>query len=517
MLNKCKKLLTMLFCSMLVVTLLSMPTFAQEENDSKKEITQENVLTGNQKVFIKGLDAGPAVTKTIIKLNDVVKADSVDKNDFVVEEEKNATVNGNNDEIEIVKTNRTIEDIYVSNENGNRVNTDSNYITIEMYGSPKEGSPFIYTGLNNWCNPYNLNITLVGEINTENGVVDSVVIDPSIDLAGDGKICPQIENFNFNKYSATDGQTYSYADYVPATDNKKNPLIIWLHGGGEGGSDPQITLLANKASNYASKDFQEEMGGAYVLVPQCPTKWMYDETGNYQYGDKGSFYADGLFELIQKYVNENSDIDKNRIIIGGCSNGGYMTIELLLKHPTYFSAAFPICEAFWDKYISDEQINSIKDIPMWFTYAKTDNNTVAVKEECSIPTIERLKKAGAKDLHVSVIEKVLDENKEFNKDGLPYQNGDEMYEYDGHWSWIYVHNNWLKDGEMSIWSWLSKQAKTSDIQDVIDTNNPTNNQDALSPSTSVKTGDNNYTLLILGIVISTAGLIYSIKTQKKYI
>lgn len=89
-----------------------------------------------------------------------------------------------------------------------------------------------------------------------------------------------------------------------------------------------------------------------------------------------------------------------------------------------------------------------------------------------------------------------------------------MYEYDGHWSWIYVHNNWLKDGEMSIWSWLSKQAKTSDIQDVIDTNNPTNNQDALSPSTSVKTGDNNYTLLILGIVISTAGLIYSIKTQK---
>lgn len=88
MLNKCKKLLTMLFCGMVVVTLLSMPTFAQEENDSKEEITQENVLTGNQKVFIKGLDAGPAITKTIIKLNDVVKADSVDKNDFVVEEEK---------------------------------------------------------------------------------------------------------------------------------------------------------------------------------------------------------------------------------------------------------------------------------------------------------------------------------------------------------------------------------------------------------------------------------------------
>ena len=70
---------------------------------------------------------------------------------------------------------------------------------------------------------------------------------------------------------------------------------------------------------------------------------------------------------------------------------------------------------------------------------------------------------------------------------------------------------------MSIWSWLSKQEKISDIQDISDQNNPTNNQNTLSPSTSVKTGDNNYTLLILGAVISSASFIYSIKTQKEYI
>lgn len=70
---------------------------------------------------------------------------------------------------------------------------------------------------------------------------------------------------------------------------------------------------------------------------------------------------------------------------------------------------------------------------------------------------------------------------------------------------------------MSIWSWLSKQEKISDIQDISDQNNPTNNQNTLTPSTSVKTGDNNYTLLILGAVISSASLIYSIKTQKEYI
>ena len=42
-----------------------------------------------------------------------------------------------------------------------------------------------------------------------------------------------------------------------------------------------------------------------------------------------------LFELIETYVKSNEDIDTNRIIIGGCSNGGYMTMEMILKHPDY--------------------------------------------------------------------------------------------------------------------------------------------------------------------------------------
>lgn len=448
----------------------------------------KNVATGTQKVFVKGLDAGPAVTKSIIKLDKVVDHESVDKDDFQVEEEKDTTLNYTTGETGIVKNNRTILNAYTSNANGDKTNEDSNYVTIEMYGSPKEGSPFIYspiTGLNNWCSTYKLNVDLTGEITSEDTTIQDVSVEPNIDVAGNDKICPQIEEFNYSTYTAKDSVEYHYADYSPAKDNKKNPLVIWLHGGGEGGVDPQITLLANKASNFASKEFQNEMKGAYVLVPQCPTKWMNDETGQYQYGDKGSVYKEGLFELINNYVEENDDIDRNRIIIGGCSNGGYMTLEMLFAHPDYFSAAFPICEAFWNKYISDEQIDSIKNIPMWFTYAKTDTNKVAVKEECSIPTIERLKKANAKDLHVSELEKVVDESKQFNKDGLPYNDGDELYEYNGHWSWIYAQNNWLKDGDLTLWSWLSNQRKISDNNENTNTSKPSSN----TITNSVKTGD----------------------------
>lgn len=492
--------------------------FKKDINTGKTIMVDETVLTGTQKAYVAGIDAGPVVTKTIIKLNETVKASSVEKDDFTVTEEKNTTINWTTGEIGIVKNNRTITDAYVSDKDGNKVSNDSNYVTIQMYGSPKEGSPFIYnmlTGLNSWCNPYKLNIDLVGALTTNDEEVYTIDIEPSIDVAGDGKICPQIANFNIDSFKAKDSNEYHYADYSPEKDDKKNALVIWLHGGGEGGSDPQIPLLGNKASNYASEQFQKEMDGAYVLVPQCPSKWMNDETGKYQYGDKGSIYADGLFELIQNYVNSNDDIDKNKIIIGGCSNGGYMTIELLLKHPDYFAAAFPICEAFWNKYITDDQITSIKDIPMWFTYSKTDKNAVAVKEECSIPTIERLQKANPKDLHVSVLEKVVDENKEFNIDGLPYQDGDEMYEYNGHWSWIYAHNNWLKDGTMSFWTWLSKQGKQiisveeSKTNDVKVTTN-----DKLSTK-AIKTGDESQILLygMMTLIASNAFIALKRKLQ----
>ena len=33
-------------------------------------------------------------------------------------------------------------------------------------------------------------------------------------------------------------------------------------------------------------------------------------------------YAESLFEMIDAYVKANDDIDPNRVIIGGCSNGG---------------------------------------------------------------------------------------------------------------------------------------------------------------------------------------------------
>lgn len=466
------------------------------------------VASGSQKAYIVGDDWGPAVTKTVIELNKVIDSDSIYASNFKVVEEKEATIDWDTGEIGIITADRKVTNAYTSDAYGNQTTAASRYVTIEMYVSPDEGSPFIYnlkTGFNSWCNPYKLHVSLAkgATLTAGDQVINDLAIEANIDVAGDGKICPQGEQFEMKSYTTSDGTKYSYAEHIPATDSKKNALVIWLHGAGEGGTDPYIDILGNEVTALVSGEFQDLFEGAYVLAPQSPTMWMDDGTGNYQNGDKGSMYADSLFEMIDAYVKANDDIDPNRVIIGGCSNGGYMTMEMVLKHPTYFAAAFPICEAFQDQYITDEQINAIKDMPIWFTYARNDETVDPTL--CTEPTVARLLAAGAKNIHVSAFDDVHDTTGRFTDEaGNPRQ-------YNGHWSWIYFDNNECYDENgVNAWQWLAKQIKTNIPVEVpaVDPNIPSK----VTPS--VKTGDDaNFAGLGVAMMLTVAGIYIS---RRKY-
>ena len=195
--------------------------------------------------------------------------------------------------------------------------------------------------------------------------------------------------------------------FEPEDDGEKHALVIWLHGAGEGGNDPRLNTLGNEVTALFGDDFQKVMGGAYVLAPQCPTFWMqYDEEGNWT-DNKGvdSIYLTDLKALIDDYVANHESIDADRIIIGGCSNGGYMTMDMIMNYPDFFAAAYPICEAYSDAGITDDQIKAIKDLPTWFIYAKNDTTVdPTLFEE---PTLKRLNAVGA-NVHTSIFEDVQD-------------------------------------------------------------------------------------------------------------
>ena len=230
-------------------------------------------------------------------------------------------------------------------------------------------------------------------------------------------------------------ETLTYAAYEPWSlrgDGKKNPLVIWLHGGGEGGLDVSITLLGNEVVSLIRPQIQSHFTteggavGAYVLSIQCPTMWMGAANGSFSHGENPSVYADVLKACIDNYVAEHPDVDRNRIYLGGCSNGGFMTMHMLMRHPQYFAAAYPTCEAFMDQYISDTQIQQLAKENIWIVQSY-DDTTVDPKTHC-IPTFQRLIKAGAKNVWMSMFENVV---------GMD-NPGQRLL---GHFSWCYLFND----------------------------------------------------------------------------
>ena len=228
--------------------------------------------------------------------------------------------------------------------------------------------------------------------------------------------------------------------------------------------------------------------------------WMDGGDGNYQNGDKGSMYEKTLFELIQNVVKNNSEIDPDRIIIGGCSNGGYMTMEMVLKHPDYFLKAYPICEAFYDEFITDDMLKAVKKggTEFWFTYAK--NDTTVDPTLTAIPTIKRMQKLGI-PVHTSVWDDVHDTTGRFwlDEDGqLTSEKTGTPYQYMGHWSWIYFDNNSniCDDCKKNEWKWMAEYTpKKEDSK-----KDTTQKKD---DKKSAKTSDNSHAVFYAGIFFMT--------------
>ncbi len=414
---------------------------------SDAEIAKSPLASPEYTVIIEGFDWGPAVNKVVLPMGEKVSSPNYQDYEVLVERKTECADLPANQ----ASGKRRVVYAYASDEEGN-VTAGGKHVTLVLEVAPNLplSSPIQYSrndrcSGNNWLD-YNLTITKTSTNQTWNEEAN--------------RILPLIDRFDLSgKFNFQDMPTMSYASYVPETNNQKSPLLIWLHGGGEGGTDPSIPLIANRAANYASDEIQALFGGAYVLVPQTPTRWMDAGQGNSTRGNTNDIYNEALMALIKEYVEANPNIDQDRIYIGGCSNGGYMTLKLLLEHPDYFAAAFPSALAYHSEYITDEQIASIKDIPMWFVHSKDDSTTVA--KNTVIPVYERLKAAGAENVYLSLYDHVVD---------ITGFYGGEDFHYPGHWSWIYCHANECRrdvDGSLvtldgqptTIMEWLAAQRK----------------------------------------------------------
>jgi len=113
-----------------------------------------------------------------------------------------------------------------------------------------------------------------------------------------------------------------YALHIPASTKEKKPLIIFLHGSGEKGTDIELVKVHGPFKYLKTNDLD-----AYVLAPQCPESEYWD--------------SEVLYRLILKIQKENN-IDATRIYLTGLSMGGWGAWNLAFAHPEMFAALVPI-------------------------------------------------------------------------------------------------------------------------------------------------------------------------------
>lgn len=403
--------------------------------------------SGDYTAVITGFDWGPGVNKVI--LDSSIPSEELKGEDFQVLVSRSSAIAPIPPRFQSGE--RTVLRAFPSNEEG-AFTAEGDHTTLLLTVAPTNplGSPIQYYR---------------GETSGGNIWIDykmTIVHTPtqSIWNSENNRIIPIVDEFDTSgTYQHSDGIALTYASYLPQTNQTKTPLIIWLHGGGEGGTDPTIPLIANKAYNYASPDIQRHFKGAAVLIPQTPTRWMHGVTSSYTRGQEEDIYHKALMGLIQRFVNENPSIDKNRIYLGGCSNGGYMSLKLLIENPKYFAAAYISSLAYFNEFVSEAQLSSLKNIPIWFVHSQDDPTTVA--DKTATPLYKRLKQIGSKNVHYSLFDKVID---------ITDQYGGASFQYNGHWSWVYLHDNQVfydydnkpvvwKGKPVSIMEWMAAQRK----------------------------------------------------------
>jgi predicted peptidase len=164
----------------------------------------------------------------------------------------------------------------------------------------------------------------------------------------------------------------NYLLYLPkdyAKDRKVRwPLMLFLHGSGERGSD-----LEKVKTHGPPKLIAQGQDLPFLVVsPQLPD------------AERG-WDPDALLALLDSIV-KHYRVDKDRVYVTGLSMGGFGTYALAEADPDRFAAAVPICGGG-----DPRQAAQVKDLPIWAFHGAKDP-TVPIENDRAM--VDKIKASG---------------------------------------------------------------------------------------------------------------------------
>jgi predicted peptidase len=209
----------------------------------------------------------------------------------------------------------------------------------------------------------------------------------------------------------------------------KYPLVVWLHGAGEGGTDNAAQILANKGGTAFANPAAQARHPAFVAAPQCANAF------SWELGDSKKVHS-----MIREIVAANPAIDADRIYALGCSMGGFMTWSAILGDPSVFAAAAPICAAtsFFSPALSATDYAKARDLPMWLFQGGLDPTVDPAATRAAYEGLAAAGKVPGGAFKYTVFPTVA---------------------YNEHWSWVPVLNDCYDGATLGFMDWLFAQSR----------------------------------------------------------
>lgn len=196
------------------------------------------------------------------------------------------------------------------------------------------------------------------------GQGQTVPANPGNRIANSAAVNLIVDDYEPGHLSAQSGVEVPYQLYRPAiASGEKAPLVVTLHGHGESGTNNFSQIAGNQISVAFADPSRQSNHTAFVLSPQAAQS----APG----GASGWWNADvqaAVIELIEKTLEENPQIDTDRVYITGLSMGGYGSWGILQQRADLFAGAIIVAAGGGD----EEQAADFADLPIWALNSEDD-------------------------------------------------------------------------------------------------------------------------------------------------
>ena len=179
------------------------------------------------------------------------------------------------------------------------------------------------------------------------------------------------------------GDTYAYCVYVPPdyTPDRAWPVILFLHGSGECGSDG---FLQTEVGIGTAIRHNYRLVPAVVVMPQC-------RPNQHWVGPMGRMALKCVEEASRQYR-----CDPERVYLTGLSLGGQGAWHLAASLPDTFAAVVPICgfaELGESTGMAEKLAPNLTKAPIWCFHGEADVNVPVTKAREMVMAV---RKAGGK-------------------------------------------------------------------------------------------------------------------------